>query len=46
MACDDEVMPQQERVESVTDEADLEEVYITDRHLLYVALTRRGITYW
>ena len=40
MACDDEVIPQQERVESVTDEADLEEVYVTERHLLYVALTR------
>jgi superfamily I DNA/RNA helicase len=40
MACDDEVIPQQERVESVTDEADLEEVYITERHLLYVVLTR------
>ncbi len=40
MACDDEVIPQQERIESVTDESDLEEVYITERHLLYVALTR------
>ncbi len=40
MACDDEVIPQQERIESVTDEADLEEVYNTERHLLYVALTR------
>lgn len=40
MACDDEVIPQQERIESVTDESDLEEVYVTERHLLYVALTR------
>jgi superfamily I DNA/RNA helicase len=40
MACDDEVMPLQERIESVTDEADLEEVYNTERHLLYVACTR------
>ncbi len=40
MACDDEVIPQQERIESVTDEADLEEVYVTERHLLYVACTR------
>ncbi len=40
MACDDEVIPLQERIESVTDEADLEEVYDTERHLLYVACTR------
>ena len=40
MACDDEVMPFQERIEAVTDEADLEEVYNTERHLLYVACTR------
>jgi superfamily I DNA/RNA helicase len=40
MACDDEVIPSQERVEGVTDEADLEEVYNTERHLLYVACTR------
>jgi len=40
MACDDEVIPLQERIETVTDEADLEEVYNTERHLLYVACTR------
>ena len=40
MACDDEVIPLQERIESVTDESDLEEVYNTERHLLYVACTR------
>jgi hypothetical protein len=40
MACDDEVIPLQERVESVADESDLEEVYNTERHLLYVACTR------
>ena len=40
MACDDEVIPQQERIESVTDEDSLEEVYTTERHLLYVACTR------
>jgi superfamily I DNA/RNA helicase/mRNA-degrading endonuclease RelE of RelBE toxin-antitoxin system len=40
MACDDEVIPSQERIESVADEADLEEVYGTERHLLYVACTR------
>ena len=40
MACDDEVIPLQERIEQVTDDADLEEVYNTERHLLYVACTR------
>lgn len=40
MACDDEVMPLQERIEMVGDDADLEEVYNTERHLLYVACTR------
>lgn len=40
MACDDEVIPQLERIESVADDADLEEVYDTERHLLYVACTR------
>ncbi len=40
MACDDEVLPQQARIENVADEADLEDVYNTERHLLYVACTR------
>ena len=40
MACDDEIIPLQERIETVTDDADLEEVYDTERHLLYVACTR------
>lgn len=40
MACDDEIVPLQARVEEVADEADLEEVYNTERHLLYVACTR------
>ena len=40
MACDDEVVPLQARIESVTDDADLEDVYNTERHLLYVACTR------
>ena len=40
MACDDEVLPLQERIENVADEADLEDVYNTERHLLYVACTR------
>ena len=40
MACDDEIIPSQERIETVADDADLEEVYDTERHLLYVACTR------
>ena len=40
MACDDEVIPLQKRIETVADDADLEEVYNTERHLLYVACTR------
>jgi ATP-dependent exoDNAse (exonuclease V) beta subunit len=34
------LIPLQERIESVGDGADLEEVYNTERHLLYVACTR------
>lgn len=40
MACDDEVVPLQSRIESVGDDADLNEVYATERQLLYVACTR------
>jgi superfamily I DNA/RNA helicase len=40
MACDDEVIPLQARIETVADDADLEDVYNTERHLLYVACTR------
>ncbi len=40
MACDDEVIPLQERIEEISNESDLEEVYNTERHLLYVAITR------
>jgi mRNA-degrading endonuclease RelE of RelBE toxin-antitoxin system len=40
MACDDEIIPLQERIASITDEADLKEAYDTERHLLYVACTR------
>lgn len=40
MACDDEAIPSQERIESIADAADLEDVYNTERHLLYVACTR------
>jgi superfamily I DNA/RNA helicase len=40
MACDDEIIPLQERIETVGDDADLQEVYETERHLLYVICTR------
>lgn len=40
MACDDEIIPLQERIETVGDDADLREVYDTERQLLYVACTR------
>lgn len=40
MACDDEVIPLQERIETAAEDTDLEEIYNTERHLLYVACTR------
>jgi mRNA-degrading endonuclease RelE of RelBE toxin-antitoxin system len=40
MACDDEVIPSQTRIAAVGDEADLPDIYATERHLLYVASTR------
>ena len=40
MACDDDVIPSLDRIKAVTDESDLEEIYNTERHLLYVACTR------
>jgi superfamily I DNA/RNA helicase len=40
LACDQGIIPCQARVESIADEADLDEVLETERHLLYVACTR------
>jgi len=40
MACDLEVLPLQSRIETITDEAELDEVYDTERHFFYVACTR------
>jgi hypothetical protein len=34
IACDDEVIPLRQRIETAVDDADLEEVYNTGRHLL------------
>lgn len=40
LACDDDVIPLKERIEAVGDDSDLEEVYSSERNLLYVACTR------
>ena len=40
MACDHDVIPLDARVATVSDEYELEEVFNTERHLLYVAATR------
>ena len=40
MACDEEALPLQARVDEATDEDELREVYDTERHLFYVACTR------
>jgi mRNA-degrading endonuclease RelE of RelBE toxin-antitoxin system len=40
MACDDDVLPLQERIETVADESELDEVHDTERNLFYVACTR------
>ena len=40
MACDDDLLPLHARIEMVADMTDLEEVYNSERRLLYVACTR------
>lgn len=40
MACDDDVIPDGERIAAIGDMAEMETVYETERHLLYVACTR------
>lgn len=40
MACDDDVLPLQQRIETVADESELDEVHDTERNLFYVACTR------
>jgi len=40
MACDEGVLPLDERVSDAADEAELDEIYETERRLLYVACTR------
>lgn len=46
MACDDEVLPLQSRLESIGDETDLKDAYDTERQLLYVACTRARDHLW
>lgn len=40
MACDADLLPLADRIATASDEADLDEVYETERQLLYVACTR------
>ncbi|KVO28913.1 DNA helicase [Burkholderia ubonensis] len=40
MACDDEIIPSQVRIDMASDDAELTEIYNTERQLLYVACTR------
>ena len=40
MACDEDVIPDPQRLASIGDVAEMESVYETERHLLYVVATR------
>lgn len=40
IACDDDIIPLEERIRAIGDHADIEDLYNTERHLLYVACTR------
>lgn len=40
MACDADAIPSRRRIEAMGDDADLEDIYATERQLLYVACTR------
>ncbi|MGR3783826.1 MAG: 3'-5' exonuclease [Albimonas sp.] len=40
LACDEDVVPLADRLEGAATEAELKEIYETERHLLYVACTR------
>ena len=42
MACDEGVLPLDERVADAADEAELDDIYETECRLLYVACTRAG----
>lgn len=40
MACDDDALPLQERIEIVADQSEIDEVHDTERNLFYVICTR------
>jgi len=40
MACDEGILPLEDRIAELGDDADLEEAYVTERQLFYVACTR------
>jgi superfamily I DNA/RNA helicase len=40
MACDEDILPLAERIDAIVEESDLDDVFETERHLLYVACTR------
>jgi superfamily I DNA/RNA helicase len=46
LACDEGVLPLEERVVDVADEFELDEVVATERQLLYVAATRARDRLW
>lgn len=46
MACDASILPLEERLLSSVDERELQEIYDTERHLLYVAATRARDFLW
>jgi UvrD-like helicase C-terminal domain/AAA domain len=46
MACDEGILPLDERVKDAADESELDDVYETERRLLYVACTRARERLW
>jgi superfamily I DNA/RNA helicase len=44
MACDEDVIPNAERIKAITDDSNLDEVVATERHWLYVACGRPWLT--
>jgi len=46
IACDEGIIPDASRIELVSDMAEIEEIYETERHLLYVACTRAREHLW
>jgi len=46
IACDEDVIPSCERLENAADMVELQEIHETERHLLYVAMTRARDELW